>query len=249
MLQTVFARHLADAPAVSLSEAASTQLGRMLSAGRETGEHSKPYLRNRDVQWGHVFTQDLPVMDFAGTDAERFRLNYGDVLICEGGEIGRAAVWTAPISECYFQKAVHRVRCSTALDPSFLRYLLEHYAKTRAFDRFASGSTIAHLPQEDLRRLPVPMPSVAEQRATVSAIELQFSALDHLSGGIASLIDRASALRASILATAFSGELVPQNDSEEPASVLLERIAEECASSNGHKPAKARSQRRRKVTA
>ncbi len=248
VLQTAFVHHLADAPIVSLSEAATTQLGRMLSASRETGEQSKPYLRNRDVQWGHVRTQDLPTMDFAGADAERFRLNYGDVLICEGGEIGRAAVWTAPIAECYFQKAVHRVRCSTALNPYFLRYLLEHYAKTRAFDRFASGSTIAHLPQEDLRRLPVPIPSVTEQQATVSVIELQLSALDHLSGCTLSLMDRTSTLRSSILAAAVAGELVPQKSCEEPASVLLERIAAQRASSDVHKSTQASGRSRRKVT-
>ena len=238
VLQTVFAKHLVDAPTALLSDAASTQLGRMLSARRETGEHAKPYLRNRDVQWGHVHTKDLPVMDFAGADAKRFRLNHGDVLICEGGEIGRAAVWTAPIVECYFQKAVHRVRCSAELDPYFLRYLLEYYARTRAFDRFASGSTIAHLPQEDLRRLPVPMPSVAEQQATVSVVERQFSALDHLLDSITSLTHRAATLRASVFAAAFSGELVPQNSCEEQASVLLERIEAERVLATRHKSTK-----------
>jgi type I restriction enzyme, S subunit len=167
-----------------LGHVATTQLGRMLSASRETGAHPKPYLRNRDVQWGHINVDDLPVMDFAPNDAARFLLNPGDVLVCEGGEVGRAAIWNGQLTECYFQKALHRVRTSSALLPKFLLYLLEYYSRINAFERHTSGSTIAHLPQEDLRNLPVPIPPSAEQDRIVAAIEEQFSRLD---AGIAAM--------------------------------------------------------------
>ena len=167
-----------------LGQVATSQLGRMLSASRETGDHAKPYLRNRDVQWGHINVDELPVMDFGPSDAERFLLRPGDMLVCEGGEVGRAAIWRGQLSECYYQKALHRVRTSVALLPEFLLYLLEHYARTRAFERYTSGSTIAHLPQEDLRNLPVPIPPAAEQGRIVAAIEEQFSRLD---AGVAAL--------------------------------------------------------------
>jgi type I restriction enzyme, S subunit len=85
-----------------LGKVATTQLGRMLSARRETGAHAKPYLRNRDVQWGHINTKDLPMMDFTPKDSERFLLRPGDVLICEGGEVGRAAIWNGQLAECYY---------------------------------------------------------------------------------------------------------------------------------------------------
>ena len=94
---------------VALGKVAATQLGRMLSSRRETGDHAKPYLRNRDVQWGKINVEDLPVMDFDHTDAAKFLLKPGDVLICEGGEVGRAAIWNGQLSECYYQKALHRV--------------------------------------------------------------------------------------------------------------------------------------------
>jgi type I restriction enzyme, S subunit len=100
---------------VKLADVASTQLGRMLSAHRETGLYAKSYLRNRDVQWGYVNVSDLPTMDFQPEDADRFRLASGDVLVCEGGEVGRAAIWKGELAECYFQKAIHRVRTSEGL--------------------------------------------------------------------------------------------------------------------------------------
>jgi type I restriction enzyme S subunit len=156
----------------------------MLSARRETGVHARPYLRNRDVQWGHVAVSDLPTMDFSPEDETRFRLASGDVLVCEGGEVGRAAIWKDQLAECYYQKALHRVRVSEALSPRYLCYLLEYYARTKAFAEFTSGSTIAHLPQEDLRNLPVVIPPRGEQGRIVAAIEQQFSWLD---AGVAAL--------------------------------------------------------------
>jgi len=169
---------------VKLADVASTQLGRMLSAHRETGLYAKSYLRNRDVQWGYVNVSDLPTMDFQPEDADRFRLASGDVLVCEGGEVGRAAIWKGELAECYFQKAIHRVRTSEGLSPGFLRYLLEHYARTKAFAHLTSGSTIAHLPQEDLRNLPIGLPPRAEQDRIVAAVEEHFSMLD---AGVAAL--------------------------------------------------------------
>ncbi len=235
VLQAAFVLHLTGEPMVALQTAATAQLGRMLSAKRETGHHAKPYLRNRDVQWGHISIKQLPTMDFGDKDSARFRLYPGDVLICEGGEIGRAAIWKGELLECYYQKALHRVRCSSVLDAHYLRYLLEHYALTHAFERYQSGSTIAHLPQEDLRQLPIPLPPIDEQRATVAKIEELLSIGDQASVDIERLGAKSQTLRSSILAAAFSGTLVPQDPSDEPASVLLERIAAEQESTKRRK--------------
>lgn len=186
-----------------LRDVATSQLGRMLSSARETGDHAKPYLRNRDVQWGRINVDKLPLMDFAGVDAERFTLVPDDLLVCEGGEVGRTAVWNGQLAECYYQKALHRVRTSPALVPLFLRYVMEYYARTRAFERFTSGTTIAHLPQEDLRNLPLPIPPVPEQRRIVGAIEELFTQLD---SGVAGLIRVGRLLgtwRSSVLGTHY----------------------------------------------
>jgi len=157
------------------------------------------------VQWGHVNVNDLPTMDFRPEDETRFRLASGDVLVCEGGEVGRAAIWTEQLAECYYQKALHRVRTSEALSPRYLRYLLEYYARTRAFAQLTSGSTIAHLPQEDLRNLPVDLPPPGEQERIVTAIEEQFSRLD---AGVEAL--KSALLRIETLAKAVLVAAVPE---------------------------------------
>lgn len=193
---------------VPLGQVATSQLGRMLSARRETGQHAKPYLRNRDVQWGHINVDKLPIMDFGPNDAAHFLLRPGDVLVCEGGEVGRAAIWHGQLSECYYQKALHRVRTSAALLPEFLLYLLEHYARTRAFERYTSGSTIAHLPQEDLRNLPLPIPPAAEQKRIIAAIEEQLSRLDIGVAALERVRQNLKRMRDIVLRAAVSGALI-----------------------------------------
>lgn len=201
----------------------------MLSKGRETGAHARPYLRNRDVQWGYINVQDLPLMDFDSDDARRFSLVPGDVLVCEGGEVGRAAIWTGQLKECHFQKALHRVRTSGALNPSFLRYLLEDYARTKAFEQYTSGSTISHLPQEDLRNLPVPIPPLAEQERIVAAIEEQFSRLDVAETALSRARHRLARLRLAVLRTAVENPAWPKK-----------RLAEIVTTSSGGTPSRRR---------
>ena len=87
------------------------QLGRMLNGERAEGDDLKPYLRVFDVQWGAINIGDLPVMDFPPDSQMRYRLKPGDLLVNEGGSyIGRSAIWHGELDECYYQKALHRLR-------------------------------------------------------------------------------------------------------------------------------------------
>src|SRR5215208_5132633 len=85
------------------------ELGKMLDSEKNVGV-LKPYLGNRAIQWNRIDISDLPRVRMSKSDIERFRLRKGDLLVCEGGEVGRAAIWDAPIDECYYQKALHRLR-------------------------------------------------------------------------------------------------------------------------------------------
>jgi type I restriction enzyme, S subunit len=83
-----------------LAEVFETQLGKMLSQKAHVGNSPKPYLRNKNVQWGRIEVSDLLYMDFDDRESEKFRLRAGDLLICEGGEPGRAAIWNGALMEC-----------------------------------------------------------------------------------------------------------------------------------------------------
>ncbi|HSO83165.1 hypothetical protein [Thiocapsa sp.] len=101
-------------------------LGKMVDAKRETGKYPVPYLRNVDVQWDRINTADLPQIDIAPGEHERYTVRSGDLLVCEGRHLGRAAFWRGDFSPCAFQKALHRLRArNPRIDaPRWLFYCL-----------------------------------------------------------------------------------------------------------------------------
>jgi type I restriction enzyme S subunit len=199
-----------------LGEMAETALGKMLDKGKRKGLPQVPYLRNVNVQWGRVDTDDLLTMELADDERERFGVSPGDLLVCEGGEIGRSAIWHGRADYIAYQKALHRIRPSELLDVRFLRYLLELYSLDGTLVRFATGSTIAHLPQQQLRRIPVPQAPIDEQRRIVELLEDHFSRLEAGGVGIARSLKRLGILREAALAqcvvrakSAIGGQVVP----------------------------------------
>lgn len=156
-------------------------LGKMLDEKRVSGEHLAPYLRNVDVQWGRINTEALPQMDFSGADVSRYGLRSGDLLVCEGGEIGRAAIWEGQLAECYYQKALHRLRPHSGEDtPRFFQYVLRSAVAHGAFAGMGGKATIAHLPAESFRRVLFPFPPVQEQLAVASFLDRETARIDAL---------------------------------------------------------------------
>lgn len=162
----------------TLGEIAETSLGKMLDRGTFTGSNAVPYLRNINVQWGRFELADILTIEIPLERQSYFELRPGDLMVCEGGEIGRCAVWPGSKAYMAFQKALHRVRPYPGVDARFLRYLLEHYSHTNALVSYSTGSTIKHLPQQQLRRLPLPLPPAAEQRRIVSWLDVQLTCIE-----------------------------------------------------------------------
>lgn len=165
---------------VPLGGIADIQLGKMLSPKAKNGpDPSFPYLRNQNVQWGRIEFSDLASMQFSAKEREKFLLRDGDLLVCEGGEPGRCAVWRGEHPECYYQKALHRVRPHAEIaDSEFLSLWIRHQALAGSFDDQNAKTTIAHLPLVRLQQLPVPDVSVAAQRRIAARLKTQFAAVE-----------------------------------------------------------------------
>ena len=148
----------------------SVQLGKMLDAEKNFGA-LRPYLGNRAVQWGRIALEDMGLIKMSPLDLQRFRLKDGDLLVCEGGEIGRAAIWKQPIEECYYQKALHRLRPARGYNVTLMLNMLQHWASTGYLFRFATQTGIAHLPKDKFETVPLPIPPTkAEQEAIAEAL-------------------------------------------------------------------------------
>ena len=162
----------------NFTEIAKSRLGKMLDSKKQTGKEKYPYLANFNVQWFRFNLESLNEMDFSEADRIEFALKDGDLLVCEGGEVGRCAVWHNQIENCFFQKAIHRVRLNIDIvQPDYMAFWFKSRSDYNSFaDILGSQSTIAHLTGAKLKLLKIPVPPLALQEkfaAFVQAVDAQ----------------------------------------------------------------------------
>lgn len=156
-------------PLVRLGDHVDACLGKMLDANKNRGT-AEQYLGNSNVRWGEFDLVDLAEMKFEGSESERYGLQPGDLVVCEGGEPGRCAIWTgAPGMK--IQKALHRIRPRETLDNYYLYYWFLLAAKAGKLESHFTGTTIKHLTGRAVAALKVPLPPVDTQRAMVSVLK------------------------------------------------------------------------------
>ena len=215
----------------TLSEIAELKGGVTKDSKREADPEyvEYPYLRVANVQRGFL---DLSVITTIRADrhkAEKLVLQHGDILFNEGGDrdkLGRGWVWEGQIENCIHQNHVFRARLANGgFDPYFISMHANTWGQ-RWFERHGKQTTnLASINLATLKSFPVPAPSLDEQRAVVSELQSIMRTEDRLRTDIDQAERHSKTLRRSILSAAFSGQLVPQDPQDEPASVLLERIA------------------------
>ena len=134
------------------------------------------YLANVDVRWGEFNLQNLSKMRFEDYEQERYGLEYGDLVICEGGEPGRCAIWKNQIPNMKIQKALHRVRTHSCLNNVFLYYWFLLAGKNGLLEQYFTGSTIKHMPSQKLKEVVIDLPPIDIQ----NRIAFTLSAYDDL---------------------------------------------------------------------
>ncbi len=219
-------------PTLPLADLADEMcLGKMLDKEKNRGT-LQPYLRNVNVRWFSFDLNDLKEMRFEKNEETRFGLMTGDLVICEGGEPGRAAVWKGQAENAKIQKALHRVRFRIdEYNSTFALYYLYFATITDRLSAFYTGTTIKHLTGVALAKVRFPIAPLNQQARIVAKIEELFSELD---AGVAALERVRASLkryRAAVLKAAVEGKLTEdwrvQHPDTEPASALLDRILAE----------------------
>ena len=151
-----------------------TILGKMLDKKKQVEtDLLLPYLGNTNVQWGYFVLDELKTMTFSNKERFKLKLEIGDILICEGGEAGRCAVWKGSSEEILFQKAIHRarVRANDIINPIYTSFLLKEIRFNGGLKNFISKATIEHLTGEKLDLVPIICPPIALQQEFVDKID------------------------------------------------------------------------------
>ena len=183
-------------------------LGKMLDTKRISGSSPGRYLRNVDVQWDSVNTKDLPAMDFSPKDRDRYGLQLGDVLVCEGGEVGRTAMWPGSDEECFYQKAIHRLRPTSKREiPRFFFYLMCALSAKGIFVAEGNPNTISHLTATQLRHYRVAFPPEHQQRVIAAYLDRETTKIDALVAKVQDAIDRLKELRTALISAAVTGKI------------------------------------------
>jgi len=219
---------------VLLGEAFEVQQGKALSPFAKRGFSPCPFLRTANVLWGRLDLSTVDEMDFTGEEAERLSLKPGDLLVCEGGEIGRTALWNGEILGCLYQNHIHRLRTNkSGVWPHFVMYWMQAaFLQLRLYGGVGNRTTIPNLSGARLKRLPIPLPPFLEQRAIAgvlakiqAAVEVQEKIVTALRGLKAATMAKlfCEGLRGEPLKQTEIGE-IPESWEVVPLRELAERI-------------------------
>lgn len=142
---------------VKLGDVSESCLGKMLDQKKNKGTY-KPYLANVNVRWGSFDLENLQEMKFEDNEDERYGIKYGDLIICEGGEPGRCAIWKEELPNMKIQKALHRVRVNEEMDYRYVYYWFLLAGKQGVLKQYYTGATIMHMPGQKLKEVLIDKP-------------------------------------------------------------------------------------------
>ena len=183
----------------------SSRLGKMLDKQKNVGVPCK-YLRNINVRWFSFDLSDLLDMKIEEKEFEKYTICKNDLVICEGGEPGRCAVWEKD-ETIFYQKALHRVRFTIKAEPRFYMYYLWYITQSGSINKFYTGTGIKHLTGQSLEKIPVPVTDIGEQKRLLELIEMRLSVCDNIEKAVDAALAQADAMRQSILKQAFEEKI------------------------------------------
>lgn len=188
-----------------LKSCSSIILGKMLMSippkGQEANYSLEKYLKSKNVGWLNLCLDDNAVeeMFFNETEKELYKLREGDIVMNEGGDIGKVALWHDTGYDCYIQNSINKITSSNGVIPAFLTYYLYSVSMSGYFWSIVSQISIAHLTKEKLANTPIILPPLTEQRTIASYLDRKVGQIDALISGKEKMVEDLKAYRSSLI--------------------------------------------------
>jgi type I restriction enzyme, S subunit len=182
-------------------------LGKMLDNAKSENTFLRSYLKSKNIGWLKVEDADIEQMYFSAGDMKSYRLKRGDILLSEGGEVGKSAFWNDEIEECYIQNSVHKITVYKNNCARFFLYQSFLLGSIKYYDSIVSHVSIKHLTKEKLSRVSWVRPPLVEQIAIAAYLDDKTAQIDHIINVIGSQIDKLKDLRKALINDVVTGKI------------------------------------------
>ncbi|MCL0058134.1 restriction endonuclease subunit S [Dehalococcoidia bacterium] len=201
-----------------------------MSPNRRQGISPRPFLRTLNVLWGRVNLSTLDEMDFTDEEVAKLCLKHGDLLVCEGGEVGRTAIWRGEVEVCLHQNHIHRLRrLNDSVVPEFYMYWMQ--AAFQVFGSYSgqeSKTTIPNLSRGRLKSFRIPLPPIEEQKRIAAKTQELMRKVERARSACEKQLEAAKGLSAACLREVF--------ESDEAKKWERKRLGEVCEVIMGQSP-------------
>lgn len=189
------------------------QLGKMLQPeAKSVDDINIKYLKAQHVQWEKIDSENMPEMWCSSKELSKYMVSNGDLLICEGGEVGRCGILTNLEEPAIIQNALHRVRNTARADVRYLNYFIQHTAQSDWFSILCNKATIAHFTSEKLLALPTLIPPLDEQKIIADFLDKRLAQVDALIAKQETLLEKMAEQRVALISHAVTKGLNPDVD-------------------------------------
>ncbi|MBI5055678.1 MAG: restriction endonuclease subunit S [Nitrospirae bacterium] len=190
---------------------ADVVLGKMLTNEDKGGYHLKPYLRAANLQWLNVDVSDVKEMWFSPAELEKLKLKENDLLVSEGGEVGRTCIWNEELDECYIQNSVHKITVLNPNEPKYFLYQFYSLGQNGIFESMVNRISIAHLTGEKIKEVTLLVPPQDEQTSIVHHIETHTTRIAATISKIEKEIELMQEYRTALISEVVTGKVKVSN--------------------------------------
>jgi type I restriction enzyme, S subunit len=195
---------------VPLKRHFDVQLGKMLQNEPKTDTDTFDYyLKSANIQWEGVSTDKVSKMWFSEKEKAKYRLKNGDLLISEGGDVGRSCIFEDEIDECYIQNAVNRVRSKGDTTTRYLYYWMKTMHNAGIIEIICNKSTIPHFTAEKVAEVRYFNPSIEEKNAIVHLLEIRSFEIQSAINGLQKSMEKLEEERSTLITQAVTKGLNP----------------------------------------